>query len=125
MLGRLVVLEPADYQRWLEAHSAGPSLAARGEARFRDLGCSGCHGPRSAVAAPSLDGLFGQPVRLASGVTVVADERYLHDSIVLPSAEVTAGFASVMPSYAGQVSEADIVELVAYIKSLGTRARPP
>lgn len=125
MLGHVVSLAPAQFQRWLEGHDAEPTMAVRGEALFRALGCSGCHGANAAVHAPPLEGLYGRPVPLADGSIVVADERYVRDSILLPKAEIAAGYAPIMPSFAGQVSESEILELVAYIKSLaaGTSIR--
>lgn len=119
MGGSVVVMNLADYQRWLggESHDG---LAARGAALFRQLGCSGCHDPASGVHAPNLDGLYGSTVPLADGTQVRADDRYIHDSIVLPLSQVAAGYPPVMPSYQGRIGEEDILALTAYIKSRGT-----
>lgn len=122
MRGRLVVLEPEDYARWLAAGEP-QGLAAAGAQKFRALGCSGCHSPRSTVRAPSLAGLYGRPVPLQGGGTVRADEAYLRDSILLPRKHVVAGFAPIMPSFQGQVGEEAIIELIAYIKSLADEER--
>ena len=122
MLGRIVVLPPAEYARWLGSGSEQPSLAQYGFARFRALGCSGCHDPASTVHAPSLDGLLGRTVHLQDGRAIVADENYVRDSILVPGKDVVAGFAPVMPSFAGQVSEEDIQALVAYLRSTGAAA---
>jgi len=122
MLGRIVVLRPAEYARWLGSGSEQPSLAEYGFARFRALGCSGCHDPASTVHAPSLEGLLGRTVHLQDGRTIVADENYVRDSILLPGKDVVAGFAPVMPSFAGQVSEEDIQALIAYLRSTGAPA---
>ena len=125
MGGRVVVMPPARFAAWLAAGSAQPSLAARGARRFRELGCSGCHAPGAAVHAPDLHGLYGNAVALADGRRVVADAAYLHDSILLPRRDVVAGYAPIMPPYAGQVDEADVLALVEYIRSLGTGASAP
>ncbi len=117
MVGRVVVVTPAEYARWLADGDAEPGLVQYGFARFRQLGCSGCHSPGSPVAAPSLRGLLGRDVHLADGRTVVADENYVRDSILLPSRDLVAGFSPVMPSFAGQVSEEDLQALIAYIRS--------
>jgi len=117
MLGRIVVMQPAEYARWAGSAEAAPSLAQYGFARFRELGCSGCHAAGSAVHAPSLRGLLGREVHLQDGRALVADENYIRDSILLPKKDVVAGFDPVMPSFAGQVSEDDIQALVAYIRS--------
>ena len=105
MGGDIVVMEPAEYERWLDAHPGGPGMAAQGEALFRQFGCSGCHGQNAVVHAPNLAGLFGRPVPLADGTTVIADERYVRDSILLPKKEVAAGYAPIMPSFAGQIAK--------------------
>jgi cytochrome c oxidase subunit II len=124
MGGVVVVLSPAEFGRWLRGQGANPSLAAQGATLFARSGCGGCHGDHSTVHAPVLAGLYGRPVHLADGSTVVADERYLHDSIVLPNEEVAAGYAPVMPSFAGQLSEEDLLALIAYLKSIATPPGP-
>ncbi|MBN8728726.1 MAG: cytochrome c oxidase subunit II [Xanthomonadales bacterium] len=118
MGGRVVVMPPAEYARWLAGH-AGTDLAAQGAALFRQFGCSGCHGARSAVHAPSLENLYGSTVALSDGAQVLADDRYLHDSILLPGKEITAGYAPIMPSFAGRIGEEDVLALIEYLKSRG------
>jgi len=121
MGGRIVVMEPAEYARWLESGAGSASMAQRGEALFRELGCSGCHGADAAVHAPRLEGLYGRPVPLSNGRFAIADERYLRDSILDPAAQVAAGYQPIMPSFAGMVSEEQILDLIAYIESLADR----
>ncbi|CAM5783960.1 cytochrome c oxidase subunit II [Rhizobacter fulvus] len=124
MLGRIVVMPPDEYSRWLAAGPAEPSLAQYGFALFRQLGCSGCHSPRSTVHAPLLEGLPGRQVHLQDGRTVVADDNYLRDSILTPRKDVVAGFQPLMPSFAGQVSEEDIQALIAYLHDTGAVEAP-
>jgi cytochrome c oxidase subunit 2 len=125
MGGDIVVMAPADFARWLDAHRAGPDMATHGEALFREYGCSGCHGLNAAVHAPNLAGIFGKPVPLADGSFTLADERYIRDSILVPLKEVAAGYEPIMPSFAGKIDEADILDLIAYLKSLSSaRERP-
>jgi cytochrome c oxidase subunit 2 len=124
MGGHLHVMAAADYARWLEQARVAGSLAERGANLFRSLGCSGCHGTSATVRAPQLEGLFGRPVALASGEVVTADEQYLRDSILLPQAQITAGYAPIMPTYRNLIGEDGVLALVAYIKSLGSSPRP-
>lgn len=125
MRGEVIVLEPAEFARWLDAHRGAPDMAARGEALFRQFGCSGCHGENAVVHAPNLAGVFGKPVPLSNGTTVIADERYVRDSILVPTKEVAAGYAPIMPSFAGQIDDEGILDLIAYIKSLAeVKERP-
>src|SRR5581483_724556 len=92
MNGRIVIMKPADYARWISAQPQTLGLAHEGEALFRSFGCSGCHAAASAVHAPDLNGVFGRDVHLADGRTVTADEVYLRDSILQPERDVVAGF---------------------------------
>jgi cytochrome c oxidase subunit 2 len=121
MGGDIVVMAPADYEKWLERTPSDLSLAAKGEDLFRSLGCSGCHMDSKVVHAPPLYGVFGSPVPLSSGKMIVADEAYLRDSILLPKKDVVAGYEPIMPSFENRVSEEQLVQLVAYLKSLATQ----
>lgn len=120
MRGTVVVMEPAEYQRWLTQGDVTLSMARQGEQLFQQQGCSGCHmpGPGQVRQGPNLSGLFGRPVRLADGSTVIADRQYIHDSIVLPQKDLVAGFQPVMPTFQGVLSEDQINTLIEYIKSL-------
>ena len=125
MRGTVIVMTPSEFSDWLAANPGEGSLAAQGEALFRRFGCSGCHGASSSVHAPKLEGLYGHPVALANGSQVTADARYIRDSILLPVSQVTAGYTPIMPSFKGQVSEEDILKLVAYIRSLAATESQP
>ena len=118
MGGTFYALRPEDYADWLERADVDASLARQGEALFRQYGCSGCHGIASEVQAPSLAGVYGSPVPLASSDVIVADEQYIHDSIVLPQKHIVAGYEPIMPTFANVLDEEDVLKLVAYIKSL-------
>lgn len=119
MGGYIEIMPPAEYQAWLDRQDTDMSLAAAGESLFRSYGCSGCHGARAAQRAPGLGGVYGSVVPLADGSTIIADERYIRDSILLPRSEVAAGYRPIMPSFMGQIGEEDLLKLVAYVKSLG------
>jgi cytochrome c oxidase subunit II len=118
MRGEVIVMEPAAFARWLRDQGVHESLARQGEALFREQGCSGCHGENSTVHAPTLAGVYGSIVHLQDGSAVRADERYLRDCILLPRTFTVAGYPPVMPDFAGQLGEDDLVKLIAYIKSL-------
>jgi cytochrome c oxidase subunit II len=118
MKGEVVVMEPADYARWLREQGVHESLPQQGEALFREHGCSGCHSVNSTVHAPLLNGLYGSIVHLQDGSTRRADERYIRDCVLLPRTFTVAGYPPVMPDFAGQLSEDDLIKLIAYIKSL-------
>jgi cytochrome c oxidase subunit 2 len=118
MIGQIVVMEPAQYEAWLSGGPANGSLAANGESIFQQLGCPTCHRSDTQGRGPNLVGVFGKPVLLEDGRTVIADENYIRESILSPSAKVVSGFKPIMPVFQGLVSEEQLTELVAYVKSL-------
>jgi len=118
MTGQVVVMEPADYQDWLSGGAGQGSLASAGEKLFNDLACNTCHRPDSQGRGPVLNGLFGKTVSLVGGGMLTADEGYIRESILNPSAEITAGFQPIMPTFQGLVTEEQLLELVEYVKSL-------
>ncbi len=118
MIGDVVVMEPAEYQTWLSGGVPAGSLAQTGQALFQQLGCSTCHRFDVQGRGPNLTGVFGKPVSLEDGRTVVADENYVRESILVPAAKVVSGFKPVMPSFQGQVGEEQLDALIAYVKSL-------
>lgn len=125
MIGRVTVMMPADYQRWLATGDSGTSLALEGRRLFREKGCSGCHEGNSVVHAPPLEGIYAKQMPLASGEIVTADDQYLRDSILLPGKQISAGYPNVMPSFTGHISEAEIMQIIAYLKSTVDQARTP
>lgn len=122
MTGIVFVMEPQAYQSWLEQGSIGDTLAQAGAKLFRELGCSGCHVGQGAVRAPRLEGLYQRMVPLQDGQFVRADDKYLRDSIVLPNSQITAGYEALMPTFQGRVTEGELFELIAYLKSLAGQA---
>jgi cytochrome c oxidase subunit II len=118
MLGTITVLRAADYAAWLTSGAtASYSPAARGRELFRLHGCIDCH---ERGRAPNLEGVFGSRVLLSDGSTVTADENYVRESILQPGAKIVNGFQPIMPSFAGQLSDEDLLNLIQYIKSIGS-----
>jgi cytochrome c oxidase subunit 2 len=124
MAGRVVVMSATEYRSWLAAGAPRNTLAQSGENLFRELGCSGCHVGSTTVHAPPLEGLYGKMVPLSDGTFVIADDKYLRDSILLPSSQIVAGYQPLMPTYEGHVTEGELLELIAYLKSIGGSAPP-
>jgi cytochrome c oxidase subunit II len=126
MIGTIVVMQPTEYQAWLSGGAAEGSLASQGQKLFQDLACITCHRSDSQGRGPNLEGVFGSRVELNGGQTVMADEAYVRESILSPSAKVVAGFQPVMPTFQGLVSEEQLIALVEYIKTLkGRPAQQP
>ena len=118
MGGRVIVMPPLEFEKWLGGTATGESLAEAGARLFQRLGCITCHRPDASGRGPVLEGLFNQPVRLATGETVIANEDYLRESILRPSAKIVAGYTVKMPTFQGQISEEGLLQIIAYIKSL-------
>lgn len=119
MVGWVFTMEPERFQEWLSAAPGQGSPVEAGKALLETLGCRSCHRADSADTAPRLEGLFGGVVRLADGSMVRADENYLRESILSPKAKVVSGFQPVMPSYQGRVTEEELAQILAYLKSSG------
>lgn len=122
MIGSVIAMEPSAFQEWLALGPSERSPAQQGEQLFTDLGCITCHREDALGRGPSLVGLFGKPVQLQSGETVVADENYIRESIMNPQAKIVAGFQPLMSTFQGVVSEEQVLQLIAYIRSLGTES---
>lgn len=118
MVGRIVVMEPTEFQAWLGGGTATVSMAGAGEKLFQQLGCVSCHLPTDSGRGPSLVGLIGKKVSLQGGGSAVADETYIRESILNPQAKLVAGFQPIMPTFKGLVSEEGLMQILAYVKSL-------
>jgi cytochrome c oxidase subunit 2 len=123
MIGEVTVLTPEDYKKWTEASTSGMSLAQNGERLFASMGCNACHSGNAAARGPSLAGVYGSKLTLTNGSQVLVNEAYLRDAILNPSQHITAGYAPIMPTYQGQISEEGLIDLVEYLKSLKTNYR--
>jgi cytochrome c oxidase subunit 2 len=121
MIGQVVVLEPAQYQSWLAGGGEG-SLAQRGGALFQQLACNSCHLDTGQGRGPSLKDIFGKPVQLQDGSTVMVDEAYLRESIVNSQAKIVRGFQPLMPTFQGLINEEGLVSLIEHVKSMSPTA---
>jgi len=123
MVGEITAMLPEDYKKWTELSTSGMSMAQNGERLFASLGCNACHTGNASNRAPSLVGLYGSKVQMANGSVQLADEAFIRDVILNPSQHVPAGYAPIMPTYKGQISEDGLIDLVEYIKQLNTNYR--
>jgi cytochrome c oxidase subunit II len=118
MIGKIVVMEPDKYQSWLAGAIVDQTPAVAGQQLWAQYSCITCHSQQ----APTMANLYGSQVRVTEdGVlkTVTADENYIRESIVNPNRKIVEGYKPAMPNYEYSLSEEQINELVAYIKSLG------
>jgi len=118
MIGQVTVMTPQDYEAWLAGGRSTGTAVQNGERLFSDLACITCHKSDSTGRGPSLLGVFGSTVDLADGRKVVADENYLRESVMNSQAKIVKGYQGIMPAFQGMVSEENLMQLIAYIKTL-------
>ncbi len=118
-------MEPTDFQEWLSGGRSSDSPVAAGAKLFQDLVCNTCHTGDTQGRGPDLSGVYGKPVQLQGGGTVIADDAYLRESIVNPQAKVVAGFQPIMPTFQGLVTEEQLLQLIAYVRSLSQPGAAP
>lgn len=118
MIGKVVVMEADKYQAWLAGTQVGETTAQAGAQLFAKYSCITCHSQQ----APTMAGLYGSTVNVwqdGRKIAVKVDDDYIRDSIVNPNHQIVDGYQPLMPSFQGVLTEDQILQLVAYIKSLG------
>ncbi len=123
IIGEVVVMTPDDFRQWLAGSTSGNSLAQNGERLFASLSCNACHNTRPDARGPNLVGVYGSHLTLSSGQTITVDDEYLRSAILNPSQHITQGYAPIMPTYQGQISEDGVIALVEYLKHLNSDYR--
>lgn len=121
MRGEVVVVTPEEYDRWQSVAPLSP--VERGRRLYKKMACDSCHDYQNGevtTGAPLLFGIYGRTVGLAGGGSVKVDDDYVRRSILRPGAQVVAGFEPLMPTYEGRLSEEELLDLVAYIRSRPT-----
>jgi cytochrome c oxidase subunit II len=123
MIGWVTVMKPDDYKAWTEGSTSGMSLAQNGERLFASMGCNACHSGDASARGPNLAAAYMTKVQLTSGSYATVDDAFLRDSILNPTMHTTAGYAPIMPTYQGQISEEGLIDLVEYLKGLNSNDR--
>jgi cytochrome c oxidase subunit 2 len=121
MIGWVTAMEPLEYQAWLAGGPATASPVAAGEKLFNDLACNTCHMEGSQGRGPVLAGIYGKSIELQGGGTVTVDDGYIRESIVNPQAKIVNGFQPIMPTFQGLVTEEQLLQLIAYVRSVGQK----
>ena len=123
MIGSVIVMDPVEYQQWLSGGAAQTgSMAQQGEKLFASMGCVTCHVPGG--LGPTLEGVFGKQRTFADGQSVKADDSYIRESILNPQAHIVAGYQPVMPTFQGQISEEQLMQLIAFVKGSANSTQP-
>ncbi|GAB4456584.1 MAG: cytochrome c oxidase subunit II [Armatimonadaceae bacterium] len=133
MGGWVYVMSKSDYAEWAASGGAKPvatggystptgglTMAQAGAALYQQYQCVSCHSPGAVKRGrgPSLVGIYGKPRQLANGKTVVADDAYLRNVLYYPEEYMLAGWPQGMPTYKGVLTEEQVLQINAYIKSL-------
>lgn len=137
MIGKVYVLEPEDYKKWQDGLYAPPAKAVAGEvaaaqpgqptktmaelgqAVYRSRSCNACHSVNGdPLVGPTFKGLYGTEQELIAGTKVLADENYIRESLMDPMKKVVKGFSPSMPTYRGILSDEEVNQLIAYLKTL-------
>lgn len=125
MIGSIIVMEPTDFDNWLSGNASQQPPAVAGQQLYQSLGCASCHGASGEGGrGPALIDMFGRDVTLTNGQTITADEAYIRESIENPQAKLVSGFGPIMPTFQGQITPEQLIQIMAYIKSLQTAGQP-
>ena len=121
MAAKLVVGYPQDIEAFRQ--KAALANASPGLKLMTDKGCAACHSvDGNSRVGPTWKGIYGTKVRVTTGGSVrevTVDDDYIRRSILEPNADVVEGFpANVMPPQRGNVTDAEIDQIIDYIKSL-------
>ena len=118
-------MQPSEFDNWLSGNAGQQSPAVAGQQLYQSLGCITCHGASGEGGrGPALVGLFGRKVDLTNGQSLTADESYVRESIENPQAKIVTGFGPIMPTFQGQVTPEQLIQLMSFIKSLQVTGAP-
>jgi cytochrome c oxidase subunit 2 len=117
MVGQVIVMTRPEYDNWLQFHAEG-SMALKGRQVFLKYRCVSCHSPGPGQHAPLLEDIYGKPVRLTNGQTVMVDAEYIRRHILHPGVQVVVGWENIMPTFQGRMSEEEILQVIAFVKTL-------
>lgn len=119
MLAKVNVVSREAYEEWLGNEPyKGLSSIEIGQKVYQTR-CIACHQLTEAKnVGPSFKGVFGREEQLVSGETVTVDENYIRESILNPNAKVVAGYQPVMPTFAGQLSEEELMGIIDFLKTV-------
>jgi len=111
-----------DFNAWVAEQLAAVSddPIVRGETWYKQYGCYVCHSADGTEkTGPTLLGIYGETVIFEDGITALVDDAYIIESIVNPDAKIVQSFTNAMPkNFGDQLSEAQIKDLIEFIKSL-------
>lgn len=121
MVAPVKVVSQEEFMAWIEEKISQAKLdpVQRGR-KLANQYCTACHSiDGSQRVGPTWKGLFGSLVTLEDGTSVIADEVYLRNAIANPNLQIRKGYpGNVMPNFGNILTESQIEDLVAYIRSI-------
>ena len=129
MVGYVTVMAKDEFAQWLQNggtrfEPAAMTMTGAGHRLYDKYGCGNCHGAKDSENGPSLYAIYGKTRPIAGQGNVVADDAYLRESIFEPYKKLTVGYDKTMAEYKGVLTEEEVLQLNAYIKSLGAATEP-
>lgn len=125
MLTKVTVVPEEEFNQWYQKGTEEMIIAKKkpsGQQLFQEKGCRACHSvDGTPLVGPTVKGLFGKTVTVITDGKerqVVADEAYLNRSLLEPNADVVKGFPPIMPSQKGLITDAELAEIIRYVKEL-------
>ncbi len=119
MLAIVHVVPMEQYEEWLGNEPyKGLTLSEIGQKIYSSR-CIACHTTTDQKnIGPGFAGLFMSERVFENGERRVADENYMRDSILNPMSQIVRGYPNAMPSFAGQLTEEELMGIIEYIKEL-------
>jgi cytochrome c oxidase subunit II len=126
MRSHVIVQTQDDFNAWLKsASNLNLPPPEMGKYIWQTRGCNQCHSTDGTPGrAPTWKDVFGSTITFKDGTSQVADEDYLHGVIEHPNSKPIPGFDPIMPPTAGLLSDKDIDNVIAYIKTLSVHYKP-
>lgn len=122
MISQVIVMEPAEFERWLTEPEKKEASTSTDAARqvMEEWGCFTCHSTDGTESVgPTLKGMWGRSVTVAAGgqtFELKSDEAYLRKALKEPSAELVKGYDDLMPP--SELTDEQVALLLEYFKTL-------
>jgi len=103
-----------------EGRPEGQDPAEWGKELYSKLACKTCHSLEKGERriGPSFWGIIGRSGETTEGEKYVANEEYIRESIMEPTAKIVKGYPPSMPSFQGQVNDNQMDAIIAFMKTL-------
>jgi cytochrome c oxidase subunit II len=120
MLAKVIVHSREGFNEWLQTGGGLDDLplVELGERLHAQLACGACHSlDGTSGVGPTFQGLYMSQRQFTNGTSAQADENYLRESILQPSALIVQGYQNVMPPSYGGLSERELNALIEFIRA--------